>query len=503
MQKEAIILFTRVPVPGKTKTRLEDFMSPEDCAELQKKLIVKNYTLLKRCGRDLFISYTPDDEIDVLMDLLSKEDHYLPQISGDLGERMFDALRTVLALGYESAVLLGSDIYDMTTQATDASFELLRHNDIALIPTVDGGYCLIGMKQATMVPFRLGHYGDATVYERTVRAMEEAGLGYGSLAPLRDIDTKEDMIAAYLQTDEFSDLGAGEYNRNYFYHKNGTSRVLRINTASQMHLEDQIVYEYEALRILESSGVTPHVYEVDDSRSFFPYGILTMEYLKGRPLDYKRDLETAAYLLSRIHATPIPQPCHLIRVNQPYLAMVEECRAMFAHYCAYENKDHAVEQRILRLFAMIESLGYDDTVQNPAIINTELNSGNFIIGTTPADSYIIDWEKPLIGDAEQDLGHFLAPTTTYWKTDVILSEEERETFLSAYEAHRPYDRKRLLKYLIFTCLRGLTWSSMAYVSYSRNERSIQNATTFKKIKEYLSIDFLESLFLWIDQIGTP
>ena len=32
---------------------------------------------------------------------------------------------------------------------------------------------------------------------------------------------------------------------------------------------------------------------------------------------------------------------------------------------------------------------------------------------------MIDWEKPLWGDPAQDLGHMLAPTTTFWKTDVI------------------------------------------------------------------------------------
>ena len=40
-----------------------------------------------------------------------------------------------------------------------------------------------------------------------------------------------------------------------------------------------------------------------------------------------------------------------------------------------------------------------------------------MIGNSKEDSYIIDWEKALIGECEQDLAHFLAPTTTFWKTD--------------------------------------------------------------------------------------
>ena len=48
---------------------------------------------------------------------------------------------------------------------------------------------------------------------------------------------------------EFSVLGQGEYNLNYvFTHPvTGKKLVLRINTGSQMHLRDQIRYEFDAL----------------------------------------------------------------------------------------------------------------------------------------------------------------------------------------------------------------------------------------------------------------
>ena len=32
--KQALILFTRIPVPGKTKTRLMPYFSPKQCAQL-------------------------------------------------------------------------------------------------------------------------------------------------------------------------------------------------------------------------------------------------------------------------------------------------------------------------------------------------------------------------------------------------------------------------------------------------------------------------------------
>ena len=45
--KNKIIFFTRVPKVGTTKTRLYDFVSPETAVEIQKKLMRKNYDILK------------------------------------------------------------------------------------------------------------------------------------------------------------------------------------------------------------------------------------------------------------------------------------------------------------------------------------------------------------------------------------------------------------------------------------------------------------------------
>ena len=58
---------------------------------------------------------------------------------------------------------------------------------------------------------------------------------------------------------KFTVLGQGEYNLNYVFTHPATNQklVLRINTGSQMHLHDQIAYEYAALEYLQSSGRTP------------------------------------------------------------------------------------------------------------------------------------------------------------------------------------------------------------------------------------------------------
>ena len=291
----------------------------------------------------------------------------------------------------------------------------------------------------------------------------------------------------------FSMLGQGEYNINYlFTHPvTGQKLVLRKNTGSQMHLSDQIGYEYHALRLLRHSGRTPQPYFVDSQHQ-----MLVMEYLPGRALDYRTDLRLAAECLAQIHAVPVSSDCRLLRPQDPVQAMLNECRQMAGVYLRSQQAPMKTKQQLVRLLDAAEKRRRTQQEMPRCIINTELNSGNFLINGAGKPNYLIDWEKPLIGEAAQDLGHFLAPTTTYWKTDVRLSKEEKEQFLRDY--HTASGRKddfdqlqsRTAMYETMTCLRGISWCAMAWVEYQDPTRPIQNHGTYQKILEYLTEDFL-------------
>ena len=69
-------------------------------------------------------------------------------------------------------------------------------------------------------------------------------------------------------------LAQGEYNLNYLLTGEGTRLVLRVNIGTQIGREDQIVYEYASLKLLQSSGVTPIPHFVDDTREHIDRGIL-------------------------------------------------------------------------------------------------------------------------------------------------------------------------------------------------------------------------------------
>ena len=490
--KNRIIFFTRVPKAGTTKTRLYDFVSPDTAVEIQKKLMKKNYNVLKECGEEIVVYHDGQSIDDKVMENILENREFSYQVGETLGDKMYNAIEDELKSS-DKVILLGSDIYNLQENMIHTAFEKLDKYDVVINPSVDGGYFLIGMKKAIKKVFDLPSYGDNTVLENLLTVCNKQKLSYYLGEAGLDIDTKEDLLLAETGYNNIKLLGAGEYNINFTFDEGDLKKVLRINMKSQMNLENQMEYEYETLQLLKDSGVTPKPYDLVTETNLLPYKYLTMEFLKGRSLNYKTDMHIAAYLLSKVHNTLYGNN-NLINATNPFQLMFDECKQMAGEYLAWDKSDEKVSFYINRFLEKCLTLIPEKySIANPCIINTELNSGNFLIGEGKEDSYVIDWEKALIGECEQDLAHFLAPTTTFWKTDIILSENEINEFLEAYGNYRNFDRKRFERYLIFNCLRGVTWCSMAFRQYSENDKMLMDDITFKKIASYIELEFLEKV----------
>lgn len=306
------------------------------------------------------------------------------------------------------------------------------------------------------------------------------------------------------QIEEYTLLATGEYNINFrFRHPvTGELLVLRVNSESQMHLSNQIEYEANALEILETSGRTPVLRYVYKGDSVLTRGALVMSFLPGGALCYgaPEEIREAAKCLADIHSVPVSEGSGLIRPKAPILAILEECEEMFRTYEESPLGSDSVKKRIRALL----DAGWAMTKDAPeydgysCCVNTELNNTNFLVDDS-GRVRLVDWEKPLYSDPAQDLGHFLAPTTTFWKTDEIFTEETIEKFMDTYieAVGGRYDtiglRERTRDFIVITCLRGLTWCSMAWVQYQQNDKGLTNESTRIKLDAYLSDEFLSRI----------
>lgn len=54
-------------------------------------------------------------------------------------------------------------------------------------------------------------------------------------------------------------------------------------------------------------------------------------------------------------------------------------------------------------------------------------------------------------------------------------------------------KQRVEQFIPITCLRGITWCAMAWVQYQQDSKKIKNEFTWKKLNQYLDIDFLNMI----------
>lgn len=195
--KRAVIVFTRVPVPGETKTRLMPDLTGEECARIHSMFLLDLRDLLSKVNADVFYAITPFEKASCFRELMGDDIQIFIQSGDDLGEKMINAFRYAFQRGYESVVLFGSDSPEIEAGDIERAFDLLEEKDIAIGRSFDGGYYLIGMTGLHKDIFSIEKYGTDTVFEATLARITGLGLSYGETTPHHDIDDIHDLRAFF------------------------------------------------------------------------------------------------------------------------------------------------------------------------------------------------------------------------------------------------------------------------------------------------------------------
>lgn len=199
--KRAVIVFTRVPLAGATKTRLMPYLSAKKCAALHTCFLLDIASQCYKTEADIFVYGTPKEKIHELKVLFGERAFYREQQGNDLGERMYHAIKEVLEAGYDACVLIGTDIPEIKSTDLEAAFQTLMNREVVFGPTQDGGYYLVGMKRPIKEVFEKQIYGRGNVLERTVayykKTSEKKGqqCRTGYVRVLEDVDVREDVEA--------------------------------------------------------------------------------------------------------------------------------------------------------------------------------------------------------------------------------------------------------------------------------------------------------------------
>lgn len=196
IKSDRLIIFTRYPQPGKTKTRLIPALGAVGAAQLHRQLT--EYTLAQ--VKELADSQTLSVEVrfaggnrQLMRDWLGDRIVYQPQNQGDLGEEMAIAFQEALGAGSLRVVIIGTDCPGINAQLLANAFEQLNQHDLVLGPAADGGYYLIGLSQFIPELFSAITWGSNLVMQQTVAIATRKQISYTLLSQLADIDRPEDL----------------------------------------------------------------------------------------------------------------------------------------------------------------------------------------------------------------------------------------------------------------------------------------------------------------------
>lgn len=187
-----LCLFSKLPEPGRVKTRLARGLGVERTTALAWAFLEDTFGGLLQHGVDVVLAV--DAEPATRPVFLSSAAVWL-QGEGDLGERLERVCRRALER-YGWVVVVGSDSPGCPPEYRQAAMrELERPSgaDAVLGPTSDGGYYLIGLRRIVAGMLRGVRWSSEHAFGDTRANLMRSGLTVSEIEPWFDVDEPEDL----------------------------------------------------------------------------------------------------------------------------------------------------------------------------------------------------------------------------------------------------------------------------------------------------------------------
>lgn len=234
-KKQALLLFSKPPVPGMVKTRLTTefggFLTPEQAAEFFKRslydvselamhalyqLKAENEALVAadptadKITYDFFVCTTPAENVQIMKDTYDAigpwpmEIHFLTDKGSTFDDHFDDAFQQIFAMGYEHIVSVGGDIPTMPKSHIVMAFQWLDYFQslgtpgFVQAPCQECGTSLVGFSYNTPMDHQGVYYNldGRPALDGYMQKLEERNVPSAYLSPVADIDEKTDLAHA-------------------------------------------------------------------------------------------------------------------------------------------------------------------------------------------------------------------------------------------------------------------------------------------------------------------
>ncbi len=212
-----LLVVAKRPAAGHSKTRLCPPLTGEQAAALYEAFLRDVLDVLRAVqgvGRTVvYLAGDADDDAALRYFAELAPDFALARQRGDgLGERLDNLLSDALSAGAGAAVVTSSDSPNLPAAYVALAFEALAAGaDVALGPSDDGGYYLIGLRRPQPRLTRDVPMSTPTVLAETLALAESLGLRVALLPPWYDVDTADELRR--LRADLDADPGSAPWTR--------------------------------------------------------------------------------------------------------------------------------------------------------------------------------------------------------------------------------------------------------------------------------------------------
>ncbi len=195
--RPVIIVMAKVPRTGAVKTRLQPFLTAEQCASLAEAFLKDTVRMAASICDDVIVAFDPPNGRDEIEQIVGPDVSLIPQNGTGLGERLDGAVQEIADLNFSPVLIIGTDSptlpYEFLIDAIAAFGE--PDTDLVLGGTEDGGYYLIAMREQIPGIFDEIRWSSEHVYRDTLERAQTLGLTRITELPRwYDVDNPPDLV---------------------------------------------------------------------------------------------------------------------------------------------------------------------------------------------------------------------------------------------------------------------------------------------------------------------
>jgi glycosyltransferase A (GT-A) superfamily protein (DUF2064 family) len=231
----ALLIFSKVPIPGLVKTRLTQntCLTELDSAKIAEAMLKDTISIASKTNADTIqIGYYPEENVGKLHDIadcvridgyLSKPIDFIPQKGLNFDQQFGSVVKESFKKKIDFLVVLGADLPFLEPKVINIALDYLikkkNEKPIVIGPSSGGGIYLIGLTQEFNPRWFSDYHlfsGDLELYEFANFCKNNKFLLI-SLPPYGDIDIEEDLVTliSYIRVLKNSEESIGFYFPHY------------------------------------------------------------------------------------------------------------------------------------------------------------------------------------------------------------------------------------------------------------------------------------------------